>query len=381
MQPRWRNRTALTCGLLLGLLWLISAYQTTSTPASPLETAAPLVVQPEVHRAFPSPAAARLPIQPRLKRPRPAAPASPRRRAEPPLQLVFPTPHTAAPPAWRPPLYPLPWAPTPYDHFYFARPVSADQIGTARSDYRYGGVFYEDIVHAGVDIPADPGTPVLAAGPGKVVWAGYGFSSGQVGDQSDPYGMAVFIRHDFGYQGQQLYTLYAHMERVDVIPGQRVETGQQLGLSGQTGKVSGPHLHFEVRLEQDDQFSPRNPELWLAPPQGWGVLAGRVFNSGGRRLLGQLVEVHDPQGDQVWMAYTYGEGKIPADDYYQENLVIGDLPAGTYTLQINYLAKIYRLPIEIRPGLVTTFSFRGRSGFTNEPLALPGQDFSPPAAP
>jgi murein DD-endopeptidase MepM/ murein hydrolase activator NlpD len=208
--------------------------------------------------------------------------------------------------------------------------VAADLPGSPRGDYRYGGVFYEDVVHAGVDIPADPGTPVLAAGPGKVVWAGYGFSSGEKGDKSDPYGQAVFIRHDFGYQGQKLYSLYAHMDRVQVNLGQHVEIGQLLGLSGMTGKVSGPHLHFEVRLEQDGNFTSRNPELWLAPPQGWGVLSGRVFNSGGRRLLGQLVEVHDPQSEQVWMAYSYGDGKMPADEYYRENLVISDIPAGSY---------------------------------------------------
>ena len=378
MQLRSRTRIALSSGLTLGLLWLLSAYQTTTTPASPSKITASTPSAIGTRQVAPSPTPLLVLETNQVLNPEPKQDTRLQQAAEP-LELIFPAPAAAPVRAWRPALYPLPWALTPYDHFYFARPVAADQISSPWADYRYGGVFYEDIVHAGIDIPAEPGTPVLATGPGKVTWAGYGFFSGEKDDKTDPYGMAVFIRHDFGYQGQKLYTLYAHMDRVDVIPGQHVETGQALGLSGQTGKVSGPHLHFEVRLEQDGFFASRNPELWLVPPQGWGVLSGRVMNSGGRWLLGQLVEVHAPESEQVWKAFSYGDGKVPSDEYYQENLVISDIPAGKYTLQINYLAKIYRLEIEIQPGRVTTFSFRGRSGFVTEPLPEPGQEFVPPS--
>jgi hypothetical protein len=80
-------------------------------------------------------------------------------------------------------------------------------------------------------------------------------------------------------------------------------------------------------------------------------------------------------------ANSYHFGYIYPDDYYQENLVVSDLPAGKYEIAINYLSRIYRREIEIYPGLVTYFSFRGRSGFTSEAPPLPGGDFNPPQTP
>src|SRR3989304_4903687 len=92
-----------------------------------------------------------------------------------PFQFNLPTPGAEPISGWRPPLYPVPWAVSPYDHFYFARPIAADQVNWPVPDYRYGGVFFApNIVHTGVDIPTPAGTPIMAAGPGTVVWAGWG---------------------------------------------------------------------------------------------------------------------------------------------------------------------------------------------------------------
>jgi murein DD-endopeptidase MepM/ murein hydrolase activator NlpD len=250
-----------------------------------------------------------------------------------------------------------------HDHFYFARPVAADQVNWPAADYRYGGEFFEDVIHTGVDIPVFEGTPVQAAGPGKVVWAGYGIYRGGH-DETDPYGLAVTIRHDFGYQDQALYTLYGHLSEIKVVVGQHVETGELLGLSGSTGKVTGPHLHFEVRLGQNDFFTTRNPELWIAPPQGWGVLAGRVMQSNNELLNGQYVIVSAPDGEN-WFGKTYGAGTVNSDPYYQENLAIGDLPAGTYTIRIAYGGVSYSDEVTIVPGLVSYFEFQGWRGFVH----------------
>jgi hypothetical protein len=111
------------------------------------------------------------------------------------------------------------------------------------------------------------------------------------------------------------------------------------------------------------------------------VLAGKVMNTGGRKLQGQRVIVQPMDSEQFWRANSYHGGHINPDDYYQENLVISDLPAGRYTISINYLSRIYRREIEIYPGMVTYFSFRGRSGFTSEAPPLPGGDFKPPQTP
>lgn len=310
-----------------------------------------------------------------------SSPPSEQTQSAVPLRFVIPTEVSQPVSAWRPALYPIPWALTPYDHFYFLRPILANEINWPNADYRYGGVIFEDVVHTGVDIPAPIGTPVLATGSGRVTWAGYGLFSGRY-DKNDPYGLAIQIRHDFGFQGDPLYTVYAHLSQVDVVSGQGVEAGDIIGLSGDTGKVTGPHLHFEVRIKEGDYFTTRNPELWMVLPQGWGVLAGRVMNTGGLRLHGQLVTVKALSKVNCptcfsWKAYTYGGGYTYPDPFYHENVVIGDLPAGRYEIQINYLGKIYSLETDIWPGLVTYFTFRGRSGFTYEPPDLPGVDFSP----
>jgi murein DD-endopeptidase MepM/ murein hydrolase activator NlpD len=295
-----------------------------------------------------------------------------------PLRFTFPSPAPAPVSAWRPPLYPTPWALSPHDHFYFARPIAADEVNWPLWDYRYGGVFFEGVIHTGIDIDVATGTPVLAAGSGKVVWAGYGLYRGYE-DLSDPYGLAVAIDHDFGYQGQALYTVYGHLEQVDVAAGQHVEVGQRLGLSGQTGHATGPHLHFEVRLGEDGFFTTRNPELWLEPPQGWGVLAGRITEAYDRLKTGQEVIVHSLSSGQNWIARTYGGEAINSDEYYRENLVVGDLPAGMYEIRIAYAGFNNVLQMEILPGVVNYFSFRIRKGFSTEMPPDPGADYTPPA--
>ena len=225
-----------------------------------------------------------------------------------PFQFSFPTPGAEPISGWRPPLYPIPWAMSAYDHFYFARPIAADQVNWPIPDYRYGGVFFgRDIVHTGVDIPTPEGTPILAAGPGTVVWTGWGLFTETPGNQNDPYGVAVGIRHDFGYNDQQLYTIYAHMSKMNVIVGQHVETGEVIGFVGSTGATTGPHVHFEVRFPHNSFFYTYNPELWIAPPQGWGVLVGRVMDTKGELLQQVEVTVRSEETNRAFVVRTYGK--------------------------------------------------------------------------
>ncbi|MFQ5615527.1 MAG: peptidoglycan DD-metalloendopeptidase family protein [Anaerolineales bacterium] len=228
-----------------------------------------------------------------------------------------------------------------------------------------------------MDIPATEGAPVLAAGPGKVVWAGYGLYSGPTAPD-DPYGLAVVIRHDFGYQGQQLFTLYAHLSRVDVIRGQYLQTSEPLGLVGDTGFTTGAHLHFEIRKGENYLYATLNPELWIAPPQGWGVLAARVTSTGRRQLYNFPVTVRNLDTGQTWKVITYGsEIDVNSDPYYEENMVIGDLPAGNYQIEITYLGRTIQWDIQIHPGQVSYFTFRGRNGFFGGPPPTPEADFTP----
>ncbi len=73
---------------------------------------------------------------------------------EAPLRFTLPTPGPAPQSLWRPPLYETPWALSPYDHFYFSRPIAADEVNWPEADYRYGGIFFSsDIVHTGMTSP------------------------------------------------------------------------------------------------------------------------------------------------------------------------------------------------------------------------------------
>ena len=88
--------------------------------------------------------------------------------------------------------------------------------------------------HEGLDILNEVGTPVVATGDGVVEISGHAGSG---------YGIVIVINHGFGYQ-----TLYAHLSKVLVREGQHVKRGQRIAKSGRTGLVSGPHLHYEIRL-------------------------------------------------------------------------------------------------------------------------------------
>lgn len=289
--------------------------------------------------------------------------------------------------AWRPPVYPVPWMPSPQDHFYFSNPIAAYDIDPAYSPYGYGDVFFEDVVHTGIDIPGDIGTPVLAVGDGKIIYAGFGVYRGGSDVFDDPYGKAVVIEHSFGYQGEPLFTLYAHLSEILVIEGQAVTTGDQIGLMGETGKTTGPHLHFEVRVGKNEYFSTWNPDLWISPPQGWGILVGQILTFEGRPLEQQTVYLYrigeqgsqDEPTNRLWISKSYQNQAINSDPYYKENLTIANIPAGTYivSIPVTYIGFSYYDEIEIRPGQVTFFKFNLWRGFTGENPPTPEVFFSP----
>jgi murein DD-endopeptidase MepM/ murein hydrolase activator NlpD len=299
-----------------------------------------------------------------------------------PFRFALPTPGAEPVSGWRPPLYPVPWAVSAYDHFYFTRPIAADNVNWPLAEYRYGGVFFAGVVHTGVDIDAEKDAPILAAGPGTIVSAGWGLFSGAADNIGDPYGQAVVIKHDFGYKGQSLYTIYAHMNQVIAVIGQHVETGDVIGLVGETGITTGPHLHFEVRVGANTFYTTYNPELWMAPPQGWGVLVGRITDEKGNLLNYYPLEIRpEPSGVPLRRALTYAQGAVNSDPYYQENLVLSDLPAGIYKVTIEYPDKDIQTWVEIFPGQVTYFTFTDENGFEIVPPPTPIPNFLPTASP
>ncbi|HEY62153.1 MAG TPA: M23 family metallopeptidase [Anaerolineae bacterium] len=375
---RWLIVLVLMSGLIVACQKqsIINATQTGMPPMASSITFTPQITQTNTDNLFIVPTDVLVEISDGIT-PTPELGVDQPSAAPDPLRFVFPESGQEPVSAWRPPLYDVPWVPTPYDHFYFTRPIAANEVNWPLADYRYGAVFFDNVVHTGVDIDAPKGTPVIAAGDGKIVWAGYGLYGGDTNDLSDPYGKAVVIRHDFGYQNQQLFTVYGHLDRIDVLRGQHVKLGQQLGKVGETGKVTGPHLHFEVRVGESNFFKTLNPELWLVPPQGWGVLAMRIMGTGGQPLYFKKIFVQNIESDHIWRARSYAEGPVNSDPYYQENLVISDLPAGKYVTSTSYAGRLYEIDFEVFPGRVTYLSFKGRNGFSSELPPPLGVDFQP----
>jgi murein DD-endopeptidase MepM/ murein hydrolase activator NlpD len=107
--------------------------------------------------------------------------------------------------------------------------------GSVRSNFgmRFHPILGYKRMHAGIDIVAPSGTLVKAADGGEIIQAGY----------DGGYGNSIMVYHGGGFA-----TWYAHLSRILVSPGQRVERGQVIGLVGSTGLSTGPHLHFEVRI-------------------------------------------------------------------------------------------------------------------------------------
>lgn len=240
---------------------------------------------------------------------------------------------------------PLPtWTPPPADpaaqiadHYYLRRPIGENGVNYLDRTYPYGGTAGGSLqVHHGVDFANGQGTPILAAGDGVVYYAGDDLSR-LFGPQPDYYGNLVVIQHNFvSPDGQPVYTLYGHMFRVEVQPGQAVSTGDQIGVVGGTGVAFGAHLHFEVRVGNPESFdSTRNPDLWIAPYRNFGTLAGRVTDSAGNILYNATVQVRATTSQNRRYGFTYPDNSVHGDSVFQENFTIGDLPANYYEVSVN----------------------------------------------
>ena len=108
---------------------------------------------------------------------------------------------------------------------------------------------------AGVDIAGNRGEKVVASAPGKVVYSG----------RKGSYGLTIDID-----AGKGVTLRYAHLDKLGVRKGQKVKQGQYIGNLGRTGRVTGPHLHFEVRLRD----KPINPMQFLTHEHQWASNTG-----------------------------------------------------------------------------------------------------------
>jgi murein DD-endopeptidase MepM/ murein hydrolase activator NlpD len=118
-------------------------------------------------------------------------------------------------------------------HIPAIQPVANTDLKRMASGYgyRYHPILKYRKFHAGMDFSAKVGTPIYATGDGKVIKV----------IRSSSYGKYIVIDHGFGYE-----TLYAHLNEFKVKKGDKVKRGEIIGLVGNTGMSSGPHLHYEV---------------------------------------------------------------------------------------------------------------------------------------
>lgn len=116
----------------------------------------------------------------------------------------------------------------------FPLPASDDSWATSGFGWRDDPLRHRAKFHPGADIRAKPGTPVFAAGDGVVIFAG----------RRGGYGNVVIVDHGGG-----VITRYAHLRRIHTTRGDVITGGKRIGQVGSTGRTTGPHLHFEVRLD------------------------------------------------------------------------------------------------------------------------------------
>jgi hypothetical protein len=242
-------------------------------------------------------------------------------------------------------------------HFILSRPIAPPGNDSVESTYRYGSTqngLREP--HHGVEFANRFGTPVLAAADGEVVFAGSDNVAGP-SPWPDFYGNAVVIKHSF--HGDDLFTLYGHLSKIDVSIGDVITRTTKIGEVGATGAAIGSHLHFEVRLYDNNYGSNRNPELWLIPKVGNGTLAIRIIGMNGTLIPVELnIQIVFPDGSRKSIAqpeaYNFRE-KVPvsSDELYEENYALGDLPAGNYRLSFVLSGKLHERLIKIEPDMLT----------------------------
>jgi murein DD-endopeptidase MepM/ murein hydrolase activator NlpD len=249
-------------------------------------------------------------------------------------------------------------------HAWLRRPID-DADGNPHIDatYRYGSTMGGNFQqHQGVEFNNPAGTPVRAAAAGTVVLAGLAEAGANT----------VVIRHDRQWDGQHLFTTYFHNVSLNVVAGQRVSAGDVIARAGNTGRATNDHLHFEVHLAPTEDISaivdPQvrfppftvNPQLWLEPLPGTGMVAGTVHDAAGEPVPGARIYglvVPYPVETPFSFVETYRD-RARGTPAYGEHFAIGDVPAGTYTIGVLIDGRRVWRRLRVSPGQLTWVELR-----------------------
>ena len=249
-------------------------------------------------------------------------------------------------------------------HTWFRRPIALTDQPHIDQTYRFGSTMGGNFqAHQGVEFNNGDGTPVHAIGDGVVVHAGPaeqgaltvaikhdrrltvtpGRRPGVSRDTTRAADPGPMARGDF-----YLFSVYYHNSKLLVNAGDRVRAGDVISLVGNTGRATNDHLHLEVHASPFDstrllvdpavRYPPynTNPELWIDPLPGTGIVAGQVWDSAGKpvhqaRIYG-LVKP-EPRETPFSFIETYGP-RNHSDPVYQEHFAISDVPPGEYVLGV-----------------------------------------------
>ncbi len=263
----------------------------------------------------------------------------------------------------------IPCAPSAADYciedayFVFQRPIVPPGTDSIDRGYPYGSTEGETRdPHHGVEFYNASGTPVLAAADGTVYYAGDD-TARKFSPWSGFYGNIVVLEHPLPRMPfDRLYTLYAHLSKIDVSSGQTVTAGEIIGEVGLTGTALGSHLHFEVRVDPNDYGSTLNPELWLVPHPGNGTMAFQFLDKSGmpiHPLENKVQYIPDPNHPSAADYYpeVYSFESLISTSPFQETAVLGDLPAGLYRVTFLWEGVLYERWVEIQPGKLTRVMF------------------------
>jgi len=247
-------------------------------------------------------------------------------------------------------------------HTWFERPIALTDQPYIDQTYRYGSTMGGNFQqHQGVEFNNPDGTPVHAIGDGVVVFAG----------PAERGANTVAIRHDRRLKGLIICSTYYHNAQLLVSVGQRVKAGDVIALVGNTGRATNDHLHLELHaapadsvpliVDPNERFPKYtvNPELWIRPLPGTGIVAGRVWDAQGQPA--QQVRVYglvkaEPQETPYSYAETYGEHNHPDPDY-REHFAVSDVEPGEYTLAVAVGGRRMTRRVRVEADRVTWVEF------------------------
>lgn len=250
---------------------------------------------------------------------------------------------------------------------WFARPIGHADNDRPDQTYRWGstmGGFFQP--HQGIEFNNPDGTLVHAIGNGTVVYAG----------PAERGALTVSIRHDsmltVGNRTYFVFSVYYHNSRLRTAVGDRVVRGDVISEVGHTGRATNDHMHLEVHAAPTDSVKSivdslnrypaytTNPELWIAPLPGTGVIAGTVVDANGTPIpQAHIYGVRKPLPAETPFVFaeTYGPRNRP-HPRYGEQFALSDVPVGEHTLFVVIDGRRITRRVVVHPGALTWVDFK-----------------------